>query len=164
MDADRLVVGRIVKAHGIRGEVVVDVVSDAPDRFAAGAALLDRDRTLTIEAARAHQGRLLVKFAEVPDRTAAEGMRGIVLTIPIEEAAPPPEGAWYPHQMEGLLVVDAAGAELGRWARVESSPAHDVWVVRTDGGEVLVPAVREIVREVDIEAGRIVIDPPEGLF
>ncbi|HEX9713976.1 MAG TPA: ribosome maturation factor RimM [Actinomycetota bacterium] len=163
-DADRLVVGRIVKAHGIGGEVAVDVISEAPGRFAPGATLLEGNRTLTVEAARPHQGRLLVKFAEIPDRTAAEGLRGVPLTIPAEAAEPLPEGTWYPHQLEGLQVVDPNGVELGRWVRAEEMPAHDVWVIHAGDHEVMVPAVQALVREVDIEGGRIVIDPPEGLF
>ncbi|HVL90432.1 MAG TPA: ribosome maturation factor RimM [Actinomycetota bacterium] len=167
--ARRLVVGRIVTAHGIRGECVVDVLSDAPDRFDPGRTVQidepDGRRMLTVEAARPHKARLLVLFSEVPDRTAAEALRGRWLTIPAEDAAPLPEGRFYPHQIEGFDVRDEAGAPLGVLESVLEYPAHDIWVVRTpDRREVMVPAVAEFVRGVDPEAKSIVLAPIEGMF
>jgi len=166
MEPDRLVVGRIVKAHGIRGEVGVDVLSDAPERFAPGSRVGagDPPRRLTVQSVRDHQGRLLVKFAEVPDRTAAEAIRGLVLSIDAAEARPLPEGSWYPHQLEDLDVVDEQGARLGRWVRAEESPAHDVWVVDVDGREVLIPAIADLIVGVELDARRIVVRPMPGLF
>jgi 16S rRNA processing protein RimM len=164
MNPARLEVGRIEKAHGIRGEVSVSVSSDAPQRFAAGAILYDGERALTIKASRAHHDRMLVSFEGIQDRNAAEALRGIVLSIPAEDAAPLAEWSFYPHQLEGLEVVDASGARLGTFARVEETAASDIWVVRSGTREVLVPAVRAIVRAVDLDARRIVLDPPEGLF
>lgn len=162
--SDAVVVGRIAKAHGIRGEVSVEVLSENPERFAIGARLGHRDRELTVEAARRHGDRLLVKFEEVPDRNAAESLRGSELTVPEEEVAPLPAGRYYPHELEGLVVSDSRGSRLGTFVRVERSPAHDIWVVDAGGREVMVPAVESFVVEVDIEAGRIVLDPPGGLF
>jgi 16S rRNA processing protein RimM len=162
---ERLVVGRIAKAHGIRGEVAIDVVSDEPSRFAAGARVHAGERMLTVSASRPHQGRLLVLFDEVPDRSAAEMLAGAELTIPSEEArALEDEWSFYPHQLEGLTVTDEEGHELGTMARVEESPASDLWVVRADGRDVLVPAVRDIVVRVDLDGRTIVLRPPEGLF
>jgi 16S rRNA processing protein RimM len=162
---ERLVVGRIAKAHGIRGEVAVDVVSDEPARFAPGARVLAGDRTLRITTARAHGDRLLVRFDDIPDRTAAESLKGLELTIPAEEARAL-DGDWsfYPHQLVGLAVTDESGNELGTMSRVEESPASDLWVVRSHGRDVLVPAVRDIVIRVDLDAGQIVLRPPAGLF
>jgi 16S rRNA processing protein RimM len=162
--SDAVVVGRIAKAHGIRGEVSVEVLSENPERFAIGARLGNGDRELTIRATRKHGDRLLVKFEEIPDRNGAEALRGTELTVPEDEVAPLPEGRYYPHQLRGLAVVDPSGTALGTFERVERSPAHDIWVVGSQRGEVLVPAVKEFVREVDLERGRITIDPPEGLF
>lgn len=164
MDPERLVVGRIMKAHGIRGEVSVDVLSDHPDRFANGARVFAGDRALTVVSTRAHQGRLLVFFDGVSDRTAAEALRGSELTIPAEEARALGEWSFYPHQLDGLDVVDVDGNQLGTMVRVEESPGADLWVVRAANGEVLVPAVRDIVVSVDVDARRIVLRPPEGLF
>jgi len=162
---ERLVVGRIAKAHGIRGEVAVDVSSDEPSRFAPGARVLAGDRALKVSASRPHQGRLLVLFEEVKDRNGAETLTGAELTIPFEEArALEDEWSFYPHQLDGLKVTDESGHELGTMARVEESPASDLWVVRAHGREVLVPAVRDIVLRVDLDGGTIVLRPPEGLF
>lgn len=165
----RLVVGRIVTAHGIRGEVVVDVMSDAPGRFDPGTIVqMDEpggQRTFTIEKSRPHKKRLLVLFAEVPDRTEAERLRGRWLTIPAEDAAPLPDGAFYPHEIQGFAVFDEAGETLGTLANVLEYPAHDIWVVRTaDDREVMVPAVKEFIRGVDPAAKTIVLAPIEGMF
>lgn len=148
----------------------MQVVSDAPQRFAPGAALRidDAESTLTVESASPHtaQGRdrLIVRFRECGDRAGADALRGAALTIPIEEAAPTPEGAYYPHQLEGLAIVDESGTPLGTFARVEFGRANDVWVVDADGREVLIPAVDEFVVDVDLPNGRIVLRPIPGMF
>lgn len=166
---ERLVVGRIATAHGIRGEVVVEVHSDAPDRFAPGAVVElespSGPQTLTVKKSRPHQGRLLVLFAEVPDRNGAEALRGRWLTIDAADAAPLPEGLFYPHEIEGFSVVDQAGAALGTLDEILENPAHDIWVVRTaDGRAVMVPAVDEFVRGVDPDAHTITLSPIGGMF
>lgn len=170
MEPSRLVVGRIVTAHGIRGECAVEVLSDAPERFERGAVLGAGDpdgdvSTLTVEKARQHQKKLLVKFREVPDRNGAEALRGVLLSIPASEAKAPAEGSYYPHQLEGLRVVDEDGGILGQLQEVLSTKANDIWVVRTPQGKrVMVPAVDEFVRAVDLEARRIVLAPIGGMF
>jgi len=166
---ERIVVGRIVKPHGINGELVVQVLTDSPERFARGARVEAGDpdgerRTLTIRATRQDRGRLLVRFREVPDRTAADSMRGALLSIAGRDVAPPPEGEFYPWQLEGMEVVGEDGARLGLLARVLEGAASDLWVVDTGSGEVLVPAVPEFVRRVDLETKSIVIHVIPGLF
>jgi len=164
-EPERLVVGRIVKPHGIRGEVSVEVYSDAPERFERGARLDAEDgRAFTVTAARPHQGRLLVLFEQIADRNAAEEARGIVLSIPASEARALSAGSYYPHQLEGITVVDEEGEEVGVWVRALESPAHDVWVIRSGGREVLVPAVRDVVRDVNLDERRIVISVLPGLL
>ncbi|MEV6932592.1 ribosome maturation factor RimM [Dactylosporangium sp. NPDC051485] len=179
-----LVVGQIFRAHGVRGEVVVDVRTDAPaERFAVGSVLVTDSTavrhlqtvpagawrpppTLTVESVRPHQGRLLVVFEGIYDRNLAEDMRGVLLcvdsaTIPASDD--PDE--FNDHELVGLDVVDAAGERVGELLRIDHAPAHDLLVVRlTDGRIGLVPFVREIVPEVDVPGRRIVITPPEGLF
>lgn len=166
MAPDRLVVGVVVKPHGIRGELVVDVVTDIPGRFDPGATVRigATGADLTVRAARAHQGRLLVTLDGVADRNAAEDLRGAELTIDAADAGELPEDTYYVFDLEGLEVVHADGTPLGTLARVEETPANDLWVVRSGGKDVLVPAVRAIVVDVDLAAGRVVLDPPEGLF
>ena len=166
---ERIVVGRIVKSHGIRGEVVVESLTDSPDRFHVGArfeatTLEGPPRALKVRSVRDDRGRLLVRFAETPDRTAADSFRGAFLTIAGVAAAPLPEGSYYPWQLEGLDVVDEDGVRLGRLARVDRSAASDLWVVDADGHEVLVPAVPEFIRDVDLDARRVVVHVIPGLF
>jgi 16S rRNA processing protein RimM len=165
VDPERLVVGRIAKAHGLNGEVSIDVLSDAPDRFAVGARVFADDLALTVATARAHQGRLLVRFGGVSDRNGAEALRGAELTIPAEEAHQlEDDWSFYPHQLVGFAVTDEKGETLGTMTRVDESPGADLWVVGSHGREVLVPAVRDIVVAVDLDERRIVLRPPDGLF
>jgi 16S rRNA processing protein RimM len=165
----RLVVGRIGRAHGIRGDVAVDVRTDDPEaRFAVGA-VLDTDPAdvgpLRIAAARRHSGRLLVRFEGVGDRDAAEELRGTTLHVDSADIAPlddPDE--FHDHELIGLAVRTVSGEPVGTVADVLHH-AQDLLVVGTDGGgEVLVPFVAPLVPEVDTEQGYIVIDPPAGLL
>jgi 16S rRNA processing protein RimM len=166
---ERLVVGRIVKPHGLNGELIVEVLSDAPERFVRGSKLEAGDpdgerRRLTVRSTRTDRGKLLVRFAQIPDRTAADAMRGALLSIASADAAPAPAGSYYDWQLEGLEVVDEGGGRLGRLARVMTGAASDHWIVDTGHEEVMVPAVEEFVRLVDLEGGRIVLHVIPGLF
>lgn len=162
----QLKIGRVVKPHGIRGEVVVELSTDAPEeRFAVGAVIRGKqgatERELTVRAARAHQGRLLVAFEEVPDRTAAEGLRGMTFfAAPREDD----DGGFYDHQLVGLRVV-RDGAEIGEVCAVHPGPAHNLLELTLgDGNTALVPFVQAIVPTVDMAGGTITITPPEGLL
>ena len=166
---ERLVVGRIIKPHGTRGELLVEVLSDFPDRFAPGSPLEAGDpegrrTSLTVASTRNDRGRNLVSFAEVQDRDAAESLRGTLLSIDRRDATPLGEGTYYEWQLEGLEVVDEDGRRLGTFARVLEGGGGDLWVVDTGEEEVLVPAVEEFVRRVDLEQGRIVVHVIPGLF
>jgi 16S rRNA processing protein RimM len=157
-----LAVGRIARAHGVHGEVAVQPLSEVEARFLPGSVLrLEEGRTLTVERARRHQHRVLVKFEEVPDRTAAEALRGQILLVPAAQTPPLEEAdRFWVHQVVGLEVMTEAGRSLGRVREVLTNPANDVWV--TEGG-TLVPAVREVVLEVDLEGGRVTIRELPGL-
>ena len=165
-----LVVGRIGKPHGVRGEVTVEVRTDDPDaRFAPGSSLrtdpVERG-PLTVAGVHPRSGGLVVAFAGVESREAAEGLRGTVLVVDSAEL-PDIEDAdeWYDHQLVGLTAVDPAGGALGEVADVVHAPAADLLVVRdADGREHLVPFVREMVPAVDVPRRRVVVDAPEGLF
>jgi 16S rRNA processing protein RimM len=164
-----LVVGQIVRAHGIRGEVVVDVRTDEPgQRFAVGSVLVTDPPTapFTVEAARPHQGRLIVTFEGVPDRTAAEHLRGVLLHVD-SDAVPPSDDPdeFSDHDLVGLVAVTPEGERLGEVERIEHAPASDLLILRRpDGGSALVPFVKAIVPEVDLVAGRVVLTLPEGLL
>jgi 16S rRNA processing protein RimM len=167
----RLVVGRVLRPHGVRGELAVEVLSDAPDRFSPGAELAAGDpdgpgplRPVTVTAARLHLGRLLLRLEGVEDRDAAGGLRGALLSIPAEDARPLADDEYWPHQLVGLAVVDRQGRERGRVADVLPGAAHDLLAVALPaGGSVLVPAVAALVT-VELEAGRVLVDDLPGLL
>ena len=168
-----LVVGRVVKAHGVTGEVVVEVRTDDPDnRFAPGTRLRARpsgdgpERAYVIDSAREHSGRLLVRLAGVTNRDAADALRGNVFVVDSEELPPiddPDE--FYDHQLEGLRVVTTDGRLVGNVNEVLHTAAGELLSVTSEtGAEVLVPFVSAIVTEVSLENQTIEIDPPEGLL
>jgi 16S rRNA processing protein RimM len=156
---ERLVVGRIGRAHGLRGEVAVTFTTNREERSAPGAVLYADDRELVITSSRPHQGRMLVQFAGVDTRTAAEALLGVVLAAaPLgAEAGELTDGEFWVHELVGSRVVDRAGVGRGSVIAVEANPAHDLLVL--DGG-ALVPMVF-VVEQRD---GEVVIDPPDGLF
>nr|WP_155073872.1 ribosome maturation factor RimM [Streptomyces taklimakanensis] len=165
-----MVVARIGRAHGIKGEVTVEVRTDEPEvRLAPGAVLATDPASvgpLTIAAGRVHSGRLLLRFEGVRDRTAAEALRNTLLIAEVDpDEAPEDPDEYYDHQLVDLDVVTRDGTAVGRVEEIAHLPYQDLLVVRrVDGGEVLIPFVAEIVPEVDLEAQRAVVDPPPGLL
>ncbi|MFI5491056.1 ribosome maturation factor RimM [Actinoplanes sp. NPDC051859] len=186
-----LVVGQIGKPHGIRGEVMVTVRTDEPEaRFVAGSVFvteIPRDRRvntgpasaasapgvpyqvpgkLTLESLRWHQGRIIAQFEGIHDRNIAEALRGVLLQVDSADVAPPDDpDEFHDHQLVGLKVVTADGAELGTVDRIDHAPASDLIVLRKSaGGTALIPFVSAIVPTVDLAAGRVVVDLPEGLL
>ncbi len=169
-----LVVGRVAKAHGVSGELVVEVRTDDPDsRFAAGSTLTAKPargrppRNYTIESVREHGTRLLLRLAGIGDRDAAEAMRGVVFVVDSADLPPiddPDE--FYDHQLEGLLVRTTDGRDVGSVAEVLHTAGGELLAVRRDDGtgEVLVPFVSAIVTSVSLTDKVIEIDPPDGLL
>lgn len=165
--ATQRVIGRIGRPHGLRGEVTVQVRTDFPEqRFTVGAQLRGyTGRVLTVEAVRPHGEALLVRFAGIADRDVAAELCGLLLTVDastLPHLDDPDE--FYDHQLEGLAVVRSDGVALGTVREVVHAPASDLLVLETERGEALVPFVRAIVLEVDLAGGRVVLDPPDGLF
>ncbi len=186
-----LVVGQIGKPHGIRGEVLVTVRTDDPEaRFVAGSVFateVPRDRrvkagpasaapapgerwqvpeSLTLESLRWHQGKIIAQFEGVHDRNLAEELRGVFLQLDSESMpAPDDPDEFLDHQLVGLSVVDQEGTVLGEVARIDHAPASDLLVLKkATGGTALIPFVSAMVPTVDLTAGRIVTDLPEGLL
>jgi 16S rRNA processing protein RimM len=160
-----VVVGSVTKAHGLRGEVAVRSRSDNPDRFAVGSTMLLPDgRRLTVASVHEHGQVLLVRFDEIPDRAAAEALRGSELQVPLSWLPELAEGEYWPHQLEGCQVVTEAGLELGTLTEVIANPANDLWLARDESGtETLVPAVGAIVVLVDLDGRRVVVRDIPGL-
>ncbi|KIZ13886.1 ribosome maturation factor RimM [Streptomyces natalensis] len=166
----QLVVARIGRAHGIKGEVTVEVRTDEPELRLAPGAVLATDPSsagpLTIATGRVHSGRLLLRFEGVADRTAAEALRNTLLIAEIDpDEVPEDPEEFYDHQLIDLDVVTRDGTTVGRIAEVSHLPYQDLLIVkRPDGAEVMIPFVSEIVPEIDLEEQRAVIDPPPGLL
>jgi 16S rRNA processing protein RimM len=179
-----VVVGRLVRAHGLHGEVAVDVRTDEPDRrFARGTVVTLRrpqagvplpaalPASLTVASTRWHQHRLLVRFDEIGDRGAAEAVRGLVLVVDLaDDEAPTDPDEFYDHQLVGLRVHTTDGRAAGEVVDVLHSGPQDLLVVRRDatdgapGAEVLVPFVGPLVPEVDLEKRRLVVADRPGLL
>jgi 16S rRNA processing protein RimM len=165
-----VIVGRIGRAHGIKGEVGLDVRTDEPDRrFADGATLVTvtkPPRTLTVESSRWHSGRLLVKFVESPDRTAAENLRNLELQAEIaEDERPEDPDEYYDRELIGLKVRTTDGVEAGEVIDVVHLPSQDLLEIRRPGGyAVLVPLVEELVPEIDLATQYVVVADRPGLL
>jgi 16S rRNA processing protein RimM len=163
----------VVRPHGIRGEVSVEVRTDDPgQRFAVGSVLATDPPDagpLTVASTRWHSGRLLVTFAGIADRTGAEPLRGVWLTVDADQAGSPGEpDEFHDHQLVGLTVVTTAGEQVGIVTDVRHH-GQDLLVIEPTAGshrrsEVLVPFVAAIAVNVDVAGGRMVIDPPAGLL
>ena len=155
-------IGRVLKAHGVKGALRVELLTDFPDRFAPGREVVVGGRPLTVARSEGHDGSLLVSFEGINDRTAAEQLRGAYCTVPLADARTLPADAYYHFQLVGLTVVDARRArELGQVAEVLTYPANDV--LRVTGGEreILIPMIRSVVRSIAPAEGTITVDLQE---
>jgi len=165
LDEPTVVVGRITRAHGIKGEVSVMVLTEVGERFEPGAVVyLEDGRPLTVSASRPHRGRMLVTFDGVRDRDAADAL--VQRTLVVRESDSPllPEGSYWDHQLIGCAVVTESGRSLGELRDVIHTPANDVWsAVDADGDETLVPAIADVVASVDVGGKRVVVREVPGL-
>ncbi|GAA4065803.1 ribosome maturation factor RimM [Microbacterium laevaniformans] len=170
----QLRVGRLVKAHGLKGAFKLELYTDDPDgRFVPGAVFTLQvpesspwhGKTVTVREFRWMNSHPVVFFEDVEDRTAAESMVRAILWVDQDENPSAEEDAWYDHQLVGLTVL-RDGTDVGRVVRVDHLPAQDLLVVRTHEAEaeILVPFVSAIVPDVDVAAGTVTVTPPAGLF
>jgi 16S rRNA processing protein RimM len=160
-----VVVGKVTRAHGLHGEVSVLVFSDNPQRFEPGSDVFLEDGTrLTIRSARGSGSTTLIAFEGLTDRSAAERVRGRTLVVPESMLPPLPAGEYWPHQLEGCDVVTESGRRLGSIIDVIPNPANDLWVARDEAGtETLVPAIKDVVMNVDVAAKRVLVRDIPGL-
>lgn len=167
--SELLAVGKILRPHGIRGALVVEPLTDWPERFVAGAKMLMETPKgelvdVTVESASLHKGRYLVTIEGTSDRDGSEALRGLFLMIRACDAAPLGEGEYWAHELVGMKVVDEAGQSLGEVAEVFCREAQDLLVVAgPDETEFGIPFVKEFVREVDMPSKTITVDLPEGM-
>ncbi len=164
-------VGQIVGPHGIRGEVKVEPMTDFPERFRKGARVFLGAATnatdvvaTEIAAARPHQGRWLVLFSSIKDRNTAETLRDQYVLIPEADLMPLGEHENYAHDLIGLDVVTTDGLALGKLVEILFTSANDVYIVRGQSGETLIPATRDVVVSVDLAGRQMTVTLPEGLL
>jgi 16S rRNA processing protein RimM len=166
-----LAVGQVLGAHGLNGELKVLLLTDDPSRFGRlNRVYLGPDGAQPVPWAldgyRLHKGRALLQLAECKDRDAAQAMRGALVQVPLEEAIPLEEGEYFEHQILGLEVWTSAGEHLGTVEEIIYTGSNEVYVVRGPGAEkqdILIPAIEDVVLQVDPEAGRLIVELPSGL-
>ena len=165
MDESTVAVGRITRAHGVQGELAVLVISEVPGRFADGETVwLEDGRTLTVESSRPHKDRLLVRFREVQTREQAEALQRALLVVPESLSPELPEGSWWDHRIVGCAIETDRGRALGTVHDVIHTAANDVWsAVDDEGTETLIPVLRDVILDVDMDAKRIVVREIPGL-
>jgi 16S rRNA processing protein RimM len=156
--------GRVLRPHGVRGELVLEPLIDSPEHLAAVETVYvgENAEPHTLRELRRHRGRLLIQLDDCADRAAAEAFRGQVVQVQLEPAAPPP-GSYYHHQIIGLSVITDQGEDLGTVVEIVVTGANDVYVVQGAQGEILLPALRSVIREVDLGAQRMTVHLTEGL-
>jgi len=165
----QLCIGRVARGHGVRGQVLIDVRTDDPDdRFAVGSVLVTdpvERGPLVVETSARVSGKLVLGVAGIPDREAADGLRGTLLLVDSTDLPPlPDEDAFHDHDLIGLRASSVDGTDLGSVSDVLHGTGGETLVLHRDGRDVLVPFVRAIVPTVDLAGGRVVVDPPAGLL
>jgi 16S rRNA processing protein RimM len=155
-------IGRVLKAHGVKGALRIELLTDFPDRFAPGSDVVVAGRPMRVARSEELVGSMLVTFEGINDRTAAEPLAGAYVTVPLAEARALPADRYYHFQLVGLTVFDTRQArELGRVAEVLTYSANDVLRVTDGDHEVLIPMIRSVVRSIAPHEGKITVDLPE---
>lgn len=161
---DHVVVGRVAGAWGVRGVLTVIPFVDKREQLAPGRAVTVAAERRTIESARWRSKVVHLKLSGIDDRESALALRNQFIIVPTGELEPLAEGQYYRFQIIGLAVSTTQGEPLGSVTEVLPTGANDVYVVRGDRGEILVPATDEVIKEIDLEAGRMVIEELPGLI
>jgi 16S rRNA processing protein RimM len=157
-------VGRILGPWGLQGDLKVEPLTDFPERFAAGCSLYVEGVSYAIEGCRWHKGKVYIKLSGIDDATAAGALRQRFLEVPEEELKPLSEGEYYQFQIVGLEVRTTEGQPLGKVAQILSTGSNDVFVVHGEGGELLIPALDDIVKAIDLDGGWMEVELVEGLL
>jgi 16S rRNA processing protein RimM len=165
MPPEFLAIGRVLRPHGVRGELLLEALTDFPRHLdGVGTIYLgDAAEPHPLAGARMHRGRLLIQLEDCVDREAAEAFRGQLVQIWFGDAAPPPPGSYYYHQIVGLAVVTEEGETLGEVTEILETGSNDVYVVNGPSGEILLPALKSVILKVDLEAKRMTVHLIEGL-
>lgn len=171
MQVERIAVARVKGPHGLKGEVKVISLTDFPSRFKPGLELfisppLSWTDKLVIEKARQEARGLVLKFKSIDNRELAEDLKGRLLDIPVDEAESLPEGSYWQFQIVGLEVYDTKDVYLGKVCDILQTGANDVYIVKSSESakEILIPAIKKVVKSVDLERGVLIVDPLPGLI
>jgi 16S rRNA processing protein RimM len=165
MSIEFLAIGRVQRPHGVRGELLLETLTDSPEHLAEVETVYLGDEAMPhkLENVRFHRRQLLIRLADCADRDRADLYRGQLVQIRVEQAAPPPPGSYYHHQVIGLSVVTKEGEALGVVAEILETGANDVYVVRSDQGEILLPALNNVILKIDLDAQRMTVHLLDGL-
>lgn len=162
-----IAIGRIGRPHGLRGEVVVHVLTDFPERFESMKEVYvghaDSPECRQVTGTRWHKDRVLLSLQGCDSRTSAESLRGLLIQIPIEDARQLHDNEYYPHQLLGMDVVTVDGEDLGRISDILYTNANDVYVVVGPRGQTLLPAITDVIQRVDLAEGRMIVTLIPGL-
>lgn len=166
-----LIIGRIRKPHGVRGELKVSVLSDMPERFTwLETVVVTRKEhddpnplLLVVESVRFHQGDALIWFEGIRSREAAGQLRNRWVKVPMSEALPLGDGEYYAHQAVGWQVVTTTGEPLGTVSGLIETGANDVFVIETDEGELLLPDIPDVIKTIDPKVGQLIVELMDGL-
>jgi 16S rRNA processing protein RimM len=161
-----LAVARVRRPFGVKGELLLEVLTDFPNRLMQSESLYagNEHRVYGVDSIRRHGENMLLRLKEIHDCRGAESMRGAVLQMRVDDLPPLPAGVYYLHQIEGLEAVTEEGESLGWVKEILKTGANDVYVVQGPRGEILLPAIPQVVREVRLEEGRIVVRLMEGII
>ncbi len=160
-----LALARVRRPFGVKGELLLEVLTDFPERIAQQERLYfgDKRRPFEVESLRRHGRDLVLRLKEIRDRDGAESLRNEDICVRLDDLPPLPDGVYYAHQIEGLEVFTEQGERLGRLKEILKTGANDVYVVQGDKGEILLPAIPQVIREVRLEEGKMVVRMMEGL-
>lgn len=159
-----VLVGRVLRPFGVRGELKVESLTDFPERFTPGSILYLQGKPRTVQGSRPLGRDIAVKFAGIENPEDGSAFAGAVLEVPEDSLRQLPPGAYYHSQLIGLRVTTTAGQALGAVTRILSTSSNDIYVVESDSGEILVPAISAVVQKIDLEAGVMTIEAVPGLL
>jgi 16S rRNA processing protein RimM len=165
MTEQLVAVGRVLRPHGVRGDLLLQAITDFPERLSEVDTVYvgEAAEPHPLQGARLHRNQLLLHLADCHDRDCAEAYRGQLIQIRVDSVPPLPKGRYYHHEVLGLEVVTDEGETLGPVADILETGANDVWVVRAEGGEILLPAIKSVILKVDVAEGRVTVHLMDGL-
>ena len=163
-DLEFITIGRILAPWGVKGKLKVKIETDFPQRFTPGAKVYINQQPMTIDSAEWHRGKLVVKLSAIDSIEEAQKLRGKTLEIHYRQVQPLSKGKYYYFQMIGLEVWTTRGELLGKVSEILTTGSNDIYVVGNAKGEILIPAIEDVVKSVDLDQGQMVIEPIEGLL